>query len=136
MSQKKMTPIIAKAIAEQVREELKRTAPTHAETVKRKIKTSKEFKQLEKLSAQAKEISSKMDVIKQELEDKYSTKLADVSVYMYSSGESNITVRETSFVSVEAIKTVVLLEDYFSDVSETPEALVKRIADKIINSKH
>lgn len=136
MSQKKMTPVIAKAIAEQVREELRKTAPKHAEITKAKIKASKEFKQLVKLSAQAKEISSKMDEIKHGLEEKYSTKLADVSVYIYSSGESNINVRETAHVSVEGIKTIVLLEDYFSDAVETPEALVKRIAEKIMNSKY
>jgi len=136
MSQKKMTPTIAKALAEQVRDELRKTATSYAETTKHKIKTSKEFKQLEKLMVQRADISNKMDEIRHSLEEKFSSKLADVSIYTYSAHDTSITIRETACVSVEGIKNMILLEDYLSDASESTEDLVKRIADKIMNSKH
>jgi hypothetical protein len=137
MSQKKMTPTIAKALAEQVRDELRKTATSYAETTKDKIKTSKEFKQLEKLMIQKADISNKMDEIKHSIEEKFSSKLADVSIYTYGSkSDTSITIRETACVSVEGIKNMILLEDYLSDAPESTEDLVKRIADKIMNSKH
>jgi len=137
MSQKKMTPTIAKALAEQVRDELRKTATSYAETTKDKIKTSKEFKQLEKLMIQKTDISNKMDEIKHSIEEKFSSKLADVSIYTYGSkSDTSITIRETACVSVEGIKNMILLEDYLADAPENTEDLVKRIADKIMNSKH
>jgi hypothetical protein len=78
-----------------------------------------------------------MDEIKHSLEEKFSSKLADVSIYTYGSkSDTSITIRETACVSVEGIKNMILLEDYLADAPENTEDLVKRIADKIMNSKH
>jgi hypothetical protein len=61
--------------------------------------------------------------------------LADVSIYSYRAGEQSITIRETAMVSVEGIKNMILLDDYFSNSSDTPEELVQRIVQKIIKTK-
>lgn len=135
MSQKKMTPTIAKALAEQVRDELRKNASSHAEKLKQSIKSSKEYKQLCKCDEQMAELRTKIDDLRTAIQDKHSSMIADVSVYSYRSGEQSINIRETAMVSVEGIKNMILLDDYFSDTTDTPEQLVKRIVDKIINNK-
>lgn len=135
MSQKKMTPTIAKALAEQVRDELRKNASSHAEKLKQSIKSSKEYKQLCKSDEQMAELRTKIDELRTAIQDKHSSMLADVSIYSYRTGEQSITIRETAMVSVDGIKNMILLDDYFSDETDTPEELVQRIVDKIINSK-
>lgn len=135
MSQKRLTPTLAKALAEQVREELKRKASSHAETIKSTIKSSKDYKQLVKYEQQANEIRSKIDEIRHSIQEKHSTILADVSIYSYRSNEFSISIRETAMVSVDGIKNMILLDDYFSNSSDSPEQLVQRIVQKIIKTK-
>lgn len=135
MSQKKLTPTIAKALAEQVREELKKNASAHAEKIKQDIKASKDYKQLCKYDQQMSEIRTKIDELRHAIQDKHSGMLADVSIYSYRSGEQSITIRETAMVSVEGIKNMILLDDYFSNSSDTPEELVQRVVQKIIKTK-
>lgn len=135
MSQKRLTPTLAKALAEQVREELKRKASSHAETIKSTIKSSKDYKQLVKYEQQANEIRSKIDEIRHSIQEKHSTILADVSIYSYRSNEFSISIRETAMVSIDGIKNMILLDDYFSNSSDSPEQLVQRIVQKIIKTK-
>lgn len=135
MSQKKLTPVLAKALAEQVRDELRKNASSHTEKLKESIKLSKEYKQLCKFDEQMAELRTKIDDLRTAIQDKHSSMIADVSIYSYRTGEQSITIRETAMVSVDSIKNMILLDDYFSDTTDTPEELVQRIADKIINTK-
>lgn len=135
MSQKKLTPVLAKALAEQVRDELRKNASSHAEKLKESIKLSKEYKQLCKFDEQIEDLRTKIDSLRTTIQDKHSSMIADVSIYSYRRGEQSITIRETAMVSVDSIKNMILLDDYFSDTTDTPEQLVQRIVDKIIKDK-
>ena len=135
MSQKKLTPVLAKALAEQVRDELRKNASSHAEKLKEGIKQSKEYKQLCKFDEQMAELRTKIDDLRTAIQDKHSSMLADVSIYSYRTGEQSITIRETAMVSVDSIKNMILLDDYFSDTTDTPEELVQRIVQKIIKGQ-
>ena len=61
MSQKRLTPTVAKALAEQVRDELRKNASSHAEKLKEGIKSSKEYKQLCKYDEQMEDLRTKID---------------------------------------------------------------------------
>lgn len=131
MSQKKMTPIIAKALAEKVRAELLSRHKGSSENLVKKVEDSKLYKELLSTISKIEELEVKKQSIRKEIEDKYSTSVSDVSVSAYHS-RPQVSVNYHSIFYVESIKDMILIEDYMSDDSKTPEEFVKFIADKII----
>ena len=135
MSQKKLTPTIARALAEKVRAELKSRNENTATSIENKIKNSKEYKQLCKLKEQYRALETQMSDLKKALEDKHSTKVADVHLSSYSNQPTySIYVREHASASVESIKDMILIRDYLSgDITMSPDDLIKSIADELSN---
>ena len=130
MSQKKLTPIIAKALAEKVRAELVARHKGSSETLVTKVQSSKLYKELLLTIAKVNELEEKRQLIRKEIEDKFSTKISDVSVSAYHS-EPHVSVNYQASFSVDSIKDMILIEDYMSDDTKTPEEFVTYIADKI-----
>ena len=131
MSQKKMTPAIAKALAEKVRAELVARHKGSSEILITKVESSKLYKELLSTIAKISEFEEKKQAVRKEIEEKYSTKISDVSVSAYHS-RPNVSVNYHALFSVDSIKDMILIEDYMSDDSKTPEEFVTYIADKII----
>ena len=69
--------------------------------------------------------------IRKEIEVSFTTKISDVSVSAYNT-RPNVSVNYHALFSVDSIKDMILIEDYMSDDSKTPEEFVTYIADKII----
>ena len=124
---RKLTPTIAKALAEKVRVELIERNASVKQLLIDKINASKEMKNYRKLSEDYDIIQKKIADARTLLQEKYSTKTMDVSIY--SSG--NVNLRDTVASSVESIKDLILIEDYLSDGLETTEEIIKKIADKL-----
>ena len=131
MSQKKLTPIIAKALAEKVRAELVARHKGSSEILITKVESSKLYKELLSTIAKINELEEKKQDVRKEIEEKYSTKISDVSVSAYHS-RPNVSVNYHALFSVDSIKDMILIEDYMSDDNKTPEEFVTYIADKII----
>jgi len=132
MSQKKLTPIIAKALAEKVRAELVARHKGSSETLVTKVQSSKLYKELLLTIAKVNELEEKRQLIRKEIEDKFSTKISDVSVSAYHS-EPHVSVNYHASFSVDSIKDMILIEDYMSDDTKTAEEFITYIADKILN---
>ena len=130
MSTKKLTPIIAKALAEKVRAELIARHKGTSETLVKKVGDSKLYKELLTTIAKMEELEEKKQVIRKQIEDQYSNKISDVSVSNYHT-PPQITVNYHSTYYVDSIKDMILIEDYMSDDTKTPEEFVNYIADKI-----
>ena len=64
------------------------------------------------------------------LNEPKATKLSDVSVSNYHS-IPQVSVNYHSTFYVDSIKDMILIEDYMSDDTKTPEEFVNYIADKI-----
>jgi hypothetical protein len=131
MSQKKLTPIIAKALAEKVRAELVARHKGSSEILIKKVESSKLYKELLSTIAKISELEEKRQLIRKEIEDSFTTKISDVSVSAYST-RPNVSVNYHALFSVDSIKDMILIEDYMSDDTKTPEEFVNYIADKII----
>lgn len=130
MSQKKMTPIIAKALAEKVKQELQKRNKNLSETLKTKVESSKEFKAYLKLHNEVAALSDKKEELRKAITEKYSSNLCDVSIPGYSQN-TEVYVRDTIYLSVESIKDMILIEDYMSDSSLTSEEFVNLIVEKL-----
>jgi hypothetical protein len=130
MSQKKMTPIIAKALAEKVKQELQKRNKNLSETLKTKVESSKEFKAYLKLHNEVVALSDKKEELRKAITEKYSSNLCDVSIPGYSQN-TEVYVRDTIYLSVESIKDMILIEDYMSDSSLTSEEFVNLIVEKL-----
>jgi hypothetical protein len=130
MSQKKMTPIIAKALAEKVRAELVARYKGSSETLRKKVESSKPFKELLSTIAKIEELDNKKQALKKEIEDAYTTKVCDVGVSAYYS-KPTVSVNYHSAFSVDSIKDLILIEDYMSGDAKTPEEFITYIADKL-----
>jgi len=131
MSQKKLTPIIAKALAEKVRAELVARHKGSSEILIKKVESSKLYKELLSTIAKINELEEKRQLIRKEIEVSFTTKISDVSVSAYNT-RPNVSVNYHALFSVDSIKDMILIEDYMSDDSKTPEEFVTYIADKII----
>jgi hypothetical protein len=131
MSQKKLTPIIAKALAEKVRAELLARHKGTSETLIKKVEASKLYKELLTTITKMDELEQRKQTIRKQIEEQYSTKISDVSVSNYHT-PPQISVNYHSAFYVDSIKDMILIEDYMSDDSKTPEEFVTYIADKII----
>ena len=130
MSTKKLTPTIAKALAEKVRAELVVRHKGSTETITKKVESSKLYKELILTIKKIDELDEKKQVLRKEIEENLSTKMYDVGVSAYHS-TPHISVNYRSAFSVESIKDMILIEDYMSENAKTPEEFVKFIADKL-----
>ena len=130
MSQKKLTPVIAKALAERVRAELVARYKGSSETIIKKVESSKLFKELLLTIKKIEELEEKRQSLRKEIEENFSTKMSDVGVSSYHS-TPHISVNYRSAFSVDSIKDMILIEDYMSEDTKTPEEFVKFIADKL-----
>jgi len=127
---KKLTPTIAKALAEKVRAELVVRHKGSTETITKKVESSKLYKELLLTIKKIDELDEKKQVLRKEIEENLSTKMSDVGVSAYHS-TPHISVNYRSAFSVESIKDMILIEDYMSEDTKTPEEFVKFIADKL-----
>jgi hypothetical protein len=127
---KKLTPTIAKALAEKVRAELVVRHKGSTETITKKVESSKLYKELILTIKKIDELDEKKQVLRKEIEENLSTKMYDVGVSAYHS-TPHISVNYRSAFSVESIKDMILIEDYMSEDAKTPEEFVKFIADKL-----
>jgi len=127
---KKLTPTIAKALAEKVRAELVVRHKGSTETITKKVESSKLYKELLLTIKKIDELDEKKQVLRKEIEENLSTKMYDVGVSAYHS-TPHISVNYRSAFSVESIKDMILIEDYMSEDTKTPEEFVKFIADKL-----
>jgi hypothetical protein len=130
MSSKKLTPIIAKALAEKVRAELLARHKGTSETLIKKVEASKLYKELLTTITKMDELEQRKQTIRKQIEEQYSTKISDVSVSNYHS-IPQVSVNYHSTFYVDSIKDMILIEDYMSDDTKTPEEFVNYIADKI-----
>jgi hypothetical protein len=130
MSTKKLTPTIAKALAEKVRAELVVRHKGSTETITKKVESSKLYKELLLTIKKIDELDEKKQVLRKEIEENLSTKMYDVGVSSYHS-TPHISVNYRSAFSVDSIKDMILIEDYMSEDTKTPEEFVKFIADKL-----
>jgi len=127
---KKLTPTIAKALAEKVRAELVVRHKGSTETITKKVESSKLYKELILTIKKIDELDEKKQVLRKEIEENLSTKMYDVGVSSYHS-TPHISVNYRSAFSVDSIKDMILIEDYMSENTKTPEEFVKFIADKL-----
>ncbi len=131
MSTKKLTPAIAKALAEKVRAELLTRTKGTAETLKKKVESSKLYKELLLTTVKERELEEKKASLKTEIENTFSTKINDVSISGYGHSQPSVYIREHVSSSVESIKDLILIEDYMSDNTMTSDEFIKFIADKL-----
>jgi hypothetical protein len=127
---KKLTPIIAKALAEKVRAELLARHKGTSEALVKKVEASKLYKELLSIISKTDELDERKLVVRKQIEEQYSTKISDVSVSAYHS-TPQVSVNYHSTFYVDSIKDMILIEDYMSDDTKTPEEFVNYIADKI-----
>ena len=127
---KKLTPAIAKALAEKVRAELIVRHKGSTETLIKKVEASKLYKELILSIKKIEELEEKKQSLRKEIEENFSTKMSDVGVSAYHS-TPHVSVNYRSAFSVDSIKDMILIEDYMSDDTKTPEEFVKFIADKL-----
>jgi hypothetical protein len=130
MSQKKLTPTIAKALAEKVKQELQKRNKNLSETLKTKVESSKEFKVYLKLQNELEILDKKKEELRKSIIEKYSSNLCDVSIPTYSH-KTEVYVRDTIYLSVESIKDMILIEDYMSEAAMTSEEFVNLIVEKL-----
>ena len=127
---KKLTPTIAKALAEKVKQELQIRNKNLSETLKTKVETSKEFKAYVKLQNELEVLDKKKEELRKSIIEKYSSNLCDVSIPTYSH-KTEVYVRDTIYLSVESIKDMILIEDYMSEAAMTSEEFVNLIVEKL-----
>lgn len=130
MSQKKLTPAIAKALAEKVRAELVARYKGSTETIVKKVESSKLYKELLATINKMEELEAKKQAIRKEIEENFSTKISDVGVSNYHS-KPHVSVNYHSAFSVDSIKDLILIEDYMSNTTMTSDEFIKFIADKL-----
>lgn len=131
MSQKKLTPIIAKALAEKVRAELVARHKGSSESLVRKVESSKLYKELLLTITKIEKLEEHKQALRKQVEEQFSSKISDVGVSNYHS-KPHVSVNYHSSFSVESIKDMILIEDYMSDDTKTPEEFIAYIADKIL----
>lgn len=135
MKQKPLTKIIATMLAEKVRQKLAEQTLDWSTKYKDKLEKSKEFKEYVKLWEQREVISSRMSALSNEFSQRNTTDLAKVSINTYSSKAPTVSIRESSNVSVEGIRDMLLLEDYFNGSTITPEEMVDVVVKKLLTNK-
>lgn len=133
---KKLTPAIAKALAERVRAEVIARTKGTSEAIEKKIDSSKLYKELVLLVTKQRELEQKKSDLIKEIESTFSTKLNSVTISHYGHSERpSIYVREHSSASIDNIKDMILIEDYLSTGNETAEQLVDKLVKKLLTIK-
>jgi hypothetical protein len=128
---KKLTPVIAKALAEKVRAELLARHKGSSKALVDKVESSKMYKELLSTINKINELEEKKQDIRKEIEHKYSTKISDVTVSYHTKPQVYVNYHAT--FSVDSIKDLILIEDYMSNDTKTAEEFITFIADKILN---
>jgi single-stranded DNA-specific DHH superfamily exonuclease len=134
MKQKPLTRTIATMLAQKVRQELTTKSMTHSEQIKVKALSSKEFKEYKKVADQIAELQTKRKLLKDAVTAKYSSEIAETYIYEYGTS-AEIRFREQNKVSVDGIRDMLLLEDYFNNSSVTPEEMVDKMVTKLLTIK-
>lgn len=129
---KKMTPTIARALAEKIREKLKVSVLGMDTKVCAKVQSTKEWKEIVKLHTERKKTNDRIDALEKSIRTTYSTGVMDVRVSTYSTGPELRVQENYNVASVEAIKDTLLIEDYMSGGTETAEQLIERITNKLL----
>jgi predicted Zn-dependent protease len=127
---KKMTPAIATALANQVISKLLKKVNIVEGSIEQKVKESKEYKQLVKLNEERRNISQKIDDLKEVIKNKHNTSL--ISVIISYNNSVNVCVNSRG-INVSDIKDRILLADYLSSSPVSTEDLVDSFVDEIIN---
>jgi hypothetical protein len=135
MKQKPLTKAIATMLAEKVRQKLAEQTLDWSSKYKDKLEKSKEFKEYIKLWEQREVISSRMSALSEQFSQNNTTDLAKISINTYTSKAPTISIRESSKVSVDGIRDMLLLEDYFSNSTVTPEEMVDVVVKKLLTTK-
>lgn len=131
---KKLTPTLARILAQNVRAKLMDHSKEMSVKHQAKIKSSKEYKEYEKLRRQNHEVESRMSELYKIVQENYSTPMMKVSLGCPSNidVDTYVYIRETQEVSMEAIRDSILLEDYFADSSISHDELVDKIVKKFL----
>lgn len=131
---KKLTPTLARILAENVRAKLMDHSKEMSAKHQAKIKGSKEYKEYEKLRRQNDEIENRMKDLKKEIEENFSTPMMNIQLGWSSNvaADSAVYIRETKEISMEAIRDSILLEDYFADSAISHDELVDKIVKKFL----
>lgn len=133
--QKKLTSAIATALAEQVRTRLRDLVKGMDKKIKEDIQSSKEYKQYISLLAKKKDLDEKMQLLSDSICKKHDSKIIRISLGHTNNYDCSLTVNENySKSSVEAIKNVILIEDYMSGNTENSEEFIERIANQLLKS--
>ena len=128
MAQKILTATIIKAISKQVSEQLSKKAKELEKVTRDKVTASKEYKQLLRLDEEQKQLTERKEKLKQEIVAKYSIPILSINVY-----DNHVMVSESyRNVCSDRIRDMLLIEEYLSDGSETPEELINRIVLKMM----
>lgn len=135
MKQKPLTKTIATMLAEKVRQKLAEQTLDWSTKYKDKLEKSKEFKEYVKLWEQREVISSRMSALSNEFSQRNTTDLAKVSINTYSSKAPTVSIRENNSASVEGVRDMLLLEDYFNGSTVTPEEMVDVVVKKLLTTK-
>lgn len=129
MAQKILTSNTIKAISNRVSEQLSKEAKGLEKVISDKITASKEWKQHLKLVEEKKELFLRIEKVKDEILRKHSTPIVNIEVY-----HDFVRVSENyRCISSDRIRDMLLIEEYMSGDSETPEELINRIVLKIKN---
>ena len=134
MKQKPLTRTIATMLAQKVRQELTTKSMAHSEQIKAKATASKEFKEYKKVVDQIAELQTKRKVLKDAFTSKFSSEIAETYIYEYGT-TAEVRFREQNKVSVDGIRDMLLLEDYFNNSSVTPEEMVDKMVTKLLTIK-
>lgn len=134
---KKMTATIATALANQVSSKLLKKVNIVGGSIEQKVKESKEYKQLVKLNEELvklneerRNISQKIDDLKEVIKNKHNTSLISVNISYNNS--VNVCLNSRG-INVSDIKDRILLADYLSSSPVSTEDLVDSFVDEIIN---
>ena len=129
MSKIKMTQTIARILAERAKKQIEKSLEKKAEVIHKDVAKSKEYKQLEKLSAQIKQIEQQRRELVQAIEKNYSTPNIKVSVRTYS---NDCGFSTDCRVYANDIMDDIIVKAHFADSGTTEEDLVKEIVASYI----
>lgn len=130
---RKMTPTIARALAEKVRVKLSEQVTGTDAKIKKIIESSTEWKAYLKLAIEKKAISEKLQNAENAIKSKHTSNIARIDIYSYNNSGPEIRVYENQkVVSVDSIKDTILIEDYLSGGTETAEEMIERITKQLL----
>lgn len=133
---KRMTPGIAKILAQQIREKLSTECGTMASNIMENVKASKDYKKFLQLRNDIAEMNRSAEDLKDKICEKHSNKVAKVRIVNWGNNtEYSVKVIESDYVDIESIKNQILLKDYFSDGTESAEDMVAEFVKHYLSKK-